>query len=92
MGIWTEYTGEVVSSLDKHFSFEKAIKEYFDGHDFTYRTTSHNMREDRVVYVNFYFNIEWDIEESTKMFCKFLDKINDKIIYIDVKVKGRLLR
>lgn len=35
MGIWTTFTGKITTHQSDNFSAKKALKEYYDGHDFT---------------------------------------------------------
>lgn len=35
MGIWTTFTGTITTHKSDNFSVKKALKEYYDGHDFT---------------------------------------------------------
>ena len=92
MGIWTTFTGTITTHKSDNFSVKKALKEYYDGHDFTVSLFD-STRGINTVTQSFAFSIENEIVVATKDFQMFLEqhKKQNKHFEADANVEGRIL-
>ena len=92
MGIWTTFTGTITTHKSDNFSVKKALKEYYDGHDFTVSLFD-STRGINTVTQSFAFSIDNEIVVATKDFQMFLEyhKKQNKHFEEDANVEGRIL-
>ena len=92
MGIWTTFTGTITTHKSDNFSVKKALKEYYDGHDFTVSLFD-STRGINTVTQSFAFSIDNEIVVATKDFQMFLEqhKKQNKHFEADANVEGRIL-
>ena len=92
MSIWTTFTGKITTHQGDNFSVKKALKEYYDGHDFTV-SLFNSTRGTNTITQSFAFSIENEIVVATKDFQMFLEqhKKQNKHFEVDVNVEGRIL-
>lgn len=92
MSIWTTFTGKITTHQSDNFSVKKALKEYYDGHDFTVSLFD-STRGINTVTQSFAFSIENEAVVATKDFQMFLEqhKKQYKQFEADANVEGRIL-
>jgi len=91
MGIWTTFTGKITTHQSDNFSVKKALKEYYDGHDFT-ASLFDSTKGANTITQSFAFSIENEAVVATKDFQMFLEyhKKQNKHFEADANVEGRI--
>ena len=91
MSIWTTFTGKITTHQRDNFSVKKALKEYYDGHDFTVSLFD-STRGINTVTQSFTLSVENEIVVATKDFQMFLEhhKKQNKHFEADADVEGRI--